>query len=312
MSAPVAVVVVSWNTRELLKRCLDSLKADASAGLADVIVVDNASTDGSAALVAKDHGWARLIASEQNLGFGRAVNLGALSAPDADWIAAANADTVVTEGALGALLRAGAADPSAGALAPRLVYPSGETQHSVHPFPSRSLLLSFNLGRQNRDPEWGDTNCLETFWDPGTTRQVPWAVGAFLLIRRAAWDTVHGFDEGRFMYAEDLDLGWRLQQHGWKTRYVPEARVQHVEAAATEQAYGDAKTARWQRATYDWIAQTHGRRTATTLAVINTLGAAARVLKPTASRAERKANLKWMRLHASPLTLNSPSKTKDD
>jgi GT2 family glycosyltransferase len=310
--ASVAVVVVSWNTRELLADCLDSLAQDVESGLAEVIVVDNASTDGSAAMVAERYSWARLIESGKNLGFGRAVNLGARSAPDADWIAAANADIVLTPGALRTLVQAGGADPQAGALAPRLIYPDGATQHSVHPFPTTRLMLSFTLGRQNRDPQWGDRNCLETFWDPRTARAVPWAVGAFLLIRRAAWDAVHGFDEARFMYAEDLDLGWRLLQHGWSTRYVPESRVQHVEAAATDQAYGAAKTARWQRSTYDWIAQTHGRKTATALALINTLGAAARVLKPNASRAERKANLKWVRLHASPLTLGSPFKTKDD
>jgi len=310
--ASVAVVVVSWNTRELLATCLDSLAADVESGLADVVVVDNASSDGSAAMVSERFPWVRLIESRENLGFGRAVNLGALSAPDAGWIAAANADIVLRPGALQALVDAGEADPAAGALAPRLIDPDGETQHSVHPFPATRLMLSFNLGRQNRDPEWGNRNCLETFWDPSTAREVPWAVGAFILIRRAAWDAVRGFDEQRFMYAEDLDLGWRLRQHGWSTRYVPEARVQHVEAAATDQAYGAAKTARWQRATYDWIAKTHGSGTATALALINTLGAAARVLKPGSSRAERKANLKWVRLHASPLTLRSPFKTKDD
>ena len=310
--APVAVVVVSWNTRELLAACLDSLAQDVESGLAEVIVVDNASTDGSAAMVAERYSWAKLIAREENLGFGRAVNLGALSAPKAEWIAAANADIVLAPGALHTLVDAGGADPEAGALAPQLLYPDGEPQHSVHPFPTARLMLSFNLGRQNRDPQWGNRNCLETFWDPRTAREVPWAVGAFILIRRPAWEAVQGFDEQRFMYAEDLDLGWRLRQHGWSTRYVPEARVQHVEAAATEQAYGEARTARWQRATYDWIAVTHGRKTATALALINTLGAAGRVLKPNASRAERKANLKWVRLHASPLTLGSPFKTKDD
>jgi GT2 family glycosyltransferase len=304
--------VVSWNTRDLLAGCLDSLQADAIAGLAEVIVVDNASTDGSAELVATDYDWVQLIAGKQNLGFGAAVNRGAELASGASWIAPANADIVLAPGALQALLEAGAEDPYAGAFAPRLIYPNGETQHSVHPFPTTALITQFNLGRQNWDRRWADRNCLETYWDPERGRAVPWAVGAFLLIRREAWDQLGGFDERYFMYAEDLDLGWRLEQQGWSTRYVPGAPGAHVEGAAAGQAYGARRTARWQRATYDWIAQTHGRRAARKLALINTLGAGARVLAPTASRAERKTNLKWARLHASSLPLNSPSDTKDD
>jgi GT2 family glycosyltransferase len=181
----------------------------------------------------------------------------------------------------------------------------------VHPFPTTAVLAQFNLGRQRWDRSWGDRNCLESYWDPERSRTVPWAVGAFLLIRRAVWEELRGFDERLFMYAEDLDLGWRLQQHGWSTRYVPDAHVAHVEAAAAGQAYGEQRVARWQAATYEWIAQTQGPRTARRLALINTLGAGARVLAPSASRAERKTNLKWARLHASSLTLRVPSDTKD-
>ncbi len=91
--------------------------------------------------------------------------------------------------------------------------------------------------------------CLEGAWDPQRPRRVPWAVGAFLLVRRPAWDAIGGFDPAQWLYAEDLDLGWRLARAGWATRYEPRARVRHHESAATGQAWGsDERTARWLRA----------------------------------------------------------------
>src|SRR5918994_6496792 len=126
----IAVVVVSWNTRPLLEGCLRSFEAGARGGRLDVCVVDNASDDGSADLVRGRFPWATLVASPSNLGFGAAVNLAA-ERTDAPWLAIANADVAVTPGALEALLAAAAADPGAGALAPRLMLPDGRTQHSV-------------------------------------------------------------------------------------------------------------------------------------------------------------------------------------
>src|SRR5205823_4290720 len=132
-TSTVAVAIVSWNTRDLLDRCLRSLQPYAERGVADVRVVDNASTDGSAELVRERFGWVKLIASEENLGFGSAVNLVA-ERTATPWIAAANADIAVRPGAIEALLDAAEGDPGAGALAPRLVVPNGDTQHSAFAF----------------------------------------------------------------------------------------------------------------------------------------------------------------------------------
>src|SRR5207253_8850601 len=110
----VAVVVVSWNTRALLERCLRSLETDARAGRLAVWVVDNASHDGSAQLVRERFPWATLVASPENLGFGTAVNLAAARSTS-PWLAIANADVCLSAGALDALLAAAAADPGAGA-----------------------------------------------------------------------------------------------------------------------------------------------------------------------------------------------------
>ena len=269
----VAVAVVSWNTRDLLRDCLRSL---AGQSLAEVWVVDNASQDGSAAMVAQEFPSVRLVASERNLGFGPAVNLVA-SQTTAPWIAPANADVELAPGALRALLDAGERHPRAGILAPRLELPSGETQHSVYAFPTIPFTARFNLGFHRRV---GDRLCLEGFWDPTRERDVDWAIGAFLLVRRAAWDAAGGFDQGQWMYAEDLDLGWRAARAGWSTRYVPSARVLHHASAATTQAWGDERTLRWLRSTYAWMLRRRGLIRTRVTAAINVAGAYARARNP--------------------------------
>ncbi|TML25781.1 MAG: glycosyltransferase, partial [Actinobacteria bacterium] len=214
VAAPVAVAVVSWNTRELLARCLESLAGEADAGRAEVWVVDNASDDGSAELVAERFGWVRLERAGVNLGFGAAVNRVA-AGTDTPWLAMANADVRVRAGALERLLAAGAADSGAGALAPRLLLPDGSAQHSVFPFPSVPFALGLNLGALRLAPALADRLALPGSWDSERARRVPWAIGAFLLVRRPAWDAAGGFDESQWLYAEDLDLGWRLRRAGW-------------------------------------------------------------------------------------------------
>jgi N-acetylglucosaminyl-diphospho-decaprenol L-rhamnosyltransferase len=259
MAAEVAIAVVSWNTRDLLDRCLRSLEPESSAGRADVWVVDNASADGSAELVRERFPRVNLIASDENIGFGRAVNRVA-ERTRTPWIAAANADVELEAGALAVLLAAGERLPEAGALAPRLVLPDGSTQHSVHPFPTIPFTLAFNVGLPAVSRGLGDRLCLEGAWDPDRERDVPWAIGAFLLLRREAWNDVGGFSEAQWMYAEDLDLGWRLAKAGWTTRYEPGAVVHHHESAASKVAFGGQAGVvdKWVRANNAWMVRRQG------------------------------------------------------
>ena len=294
MSAPVAAAVVSWNTRDLLARCLDALKPDVDAGLVAVHVVDNGSFDGSRALVRERFGWAVLHEPAENLGYGRAVNLVA-AATRSPWLLAANADTAPEPGALRALVDAGAADPRAGALSPRLVLPDGSTQHSVHPFPTLPFLAAFNAGLLG---PFGDRFCLEGAWDPDRARRVPWAVAAFLLLRRAAFRDAGGFDPDQWMYAEDLDLGWRLREAGWHTRHVPAAVVRHASGASTAQAWGEERTLRWQAETYRWLRRRRGRAYARAAYLTNLAGSRARAaLDAEGWRAQRARE--WTDLHRS-------------
>jgi N-acetylglucosaminyl-diphospho-decaprenol L-rhamnosyltransferase len=300
VTPPVAVAVVSWNTRELLRRCLTSLAPEVQGGRADVWVVDNASSDGSADLVRGEFPAVNLIASRENLGFGRAVNLVA-ERTASDWIAAANADVALRPGALDALLEAGARDPRAGAIAPRLLLPDGSTQHSVHAFPSVPWALVLASGAFHLSPALADRLALVGHWDSERARRVPWALAAFLLVRRRAWDEIGGFDERQWMYAEDLDLGWRLQRAGWATRYEPRALVDHESAAATTQLWGEELGSHWQRSTYGFIARRRGPLRAWSVALLSFAGSAARWAIMEALRLrtprERAALGRWALVH---------------
>jgi N-acetylglucosaminyl-diphospho-decaprenol L-rhamnosyltransferase len=299
----VTIAIVSWNTRDLLRRCLESLAPEVQRGVAEVWVVDNASTDGSPDLVRDDFPWVHLVASEENLGFGRAINLVA-SQTTSDWVATANADIALRPGALDALLEAGARDPRAGAIAPRLVLPTGETQHSVFAFPT--ILFSFYLavGAFRLSKTVGDRRAFPGHWNSERARRVPWAIAAFLLFRRSAWDEVGGFDERQWMYAEDLDLGWRLYDAGWATRYEPRAHVDHESAASTSQLFGVELAPHWQRATYGAIARRRGSGYARAVALFNLFGALwrwARVALQAAGQPNRAgardAHLRWVLVH---------------
>jgi GT2 family glycosyltransferase len=292
--AEIAVAVVSWNTRELLDACLRSLAPVADDGFADVWVVDNGSTDGSGDLVRERHPWVRLIERPENVGFGPAVNLVA-ARTDAPWIAAANADVEVTAGAVRKLVQTGEEHPEAGAIAPRLIQPDGSTQHSVRPFPTLSLAVLFNLGVAQALPRLGDRLALDGRWDPDRARRVDWAIGAFLLLRRRAWESAGGFDDRQWMYAEDLDLGWRLARGGWSTWYEPAARVGHASAAATSQAWGADRTEQWMWSTYAWMLRRRGLAVTRTYAALNVAGALARAAIARGYR--REAQLRWARLH---------------
>jgi GT2 family glycosyltransferase len=276
---PVTVAVVSWNTRALLARCLDSLRPETERGRADVWVVDNASTDGSAALVREGYGWTKLVACEENLGFGGAVNLVA-ARTSAPWLAMANADVALRPGALDRLLEAAARDPGAGAVAPRLVLPDGTTQHSVFGFPTLPYVFVFNSGAFHLSRDLADRMALLDRWDCERARRVPWAVGAMLLVRREAWEQAGGFDARQWMYAEDLDLGWRLREAGWATRYEPSAVVDHESRAAAKLAWGGPAEidARWQRSTYGWMMRRRGVLRTWAVAAMNFAGSGARFL----------------------------------
>jgi N-acetylglucosaminyl-diphospho-decaprenol L-rhamnosyltransferase len=310
---PVTVAVVSWNTRDLLARCLASLLPEHARGLVEVWVVDNASSDGSPDLVRERFPWVRLVASEDNLGFGKAINLVARQT-SSEWVAPANADIALRPGTIDALLDAGARDGGAGAIAPRLVLPGGATQHSVFAFPTIPYSLVHATGAFRFSKAAADRWAIPGHWDMERSRRVPWAMAAFLLVRRSAWDQIGGFDDRQWMYAEDLDLGWRLRQAGWATRYEPRAHVDHEGGAATTQLFGPEVAPHYQRSTYGFLARRRGTANARAVAFLNLIGATwrwARVVLRTAAdpgtRAEERGALgRWVLVHLRALDPRAP------
>ncbi len=256
--AKVRLVVVSWNSRIVLERCLSSLESEARNGVVEVIVVDNASSDGSAQMVEENFGWATVIASRDNLGFGAAVNLGADGAKS-EWIVAANADIEVPDGVVEALTDIGDRNRTIGAVAPQLRSPTGESQVSTFPFPTTRdyAARAFGLHRV-RSRRLARLFGVKSDHLPDVEREVDYAMGAFLLLRTEAFRAVGGFDERQWMYAEDMDLCWRLARSQWSTLYVPGYTVIHLGAASTESAFGDEIGARTLAAHYAWIRNRRG------------------------------------------------------
>ena len=263
MAASVAIAVVSWNTRELLDACLASMRADAQSGLAEVWVVDNGSTDGSQEMVRERHPWVRLLIPERNLGYGPAVNRVA-AATETPWVVASNSDVELEPGALESLVATGQSDSRIGVMSPRLILDDGSTQPAVQPFPTVGRAVLRNLWGYKLSRRVGERLCLAGYWDPAKPATVDWVTGAFLLIRRDAYDEIGGFDEAQWMYAEDLDICWRAQAAGWTVRYAPEARVHHALSVSAAKAFGDVdqRARRMIRQDYAWLARRQGAATA--------------------------------------------------
>jgi N-acetylglucosaminyl-diphospho-decaprenol L-rhamnosyltransferase len=222
----VDVVIVSYRSRELLRRCLDSLRACPPEGTMKVIVVDNASDDGTVEMVRAEYPEADLVASPTNLGFAAGTNLGARRG-DAHYVLVLNPDTAVTEGALDTVLATIEAHPEAAVVGPRLVREDGSFDHAAKrsfPTPLSALGHFTGVGRRT-----GARGRLAAYRAPEVESGPVDAVnGAFMLIRRELFERLGGFDEGYWMYMEDLDLSYRLAREGWVTWYEPAATVIHV------------------------------------------------------------------------------------
>jgi GT2 family glycosyltransferase len=294
MSAPdVRVGIVSWNTAELLDACLAALPAALGPLRAEVVVVDNASADASVD-VASRHA-VQVVVNGANEGYARAMNQ-ALADAEAPVLIALNPDTVPPPGSLAALVDALRAAPGAGLVAPRLVHADGRPQHSAYRFPSVPLaaVVCFTPPRLQRG-RLGARWRLEAARAPDPSGPVDWAIGAVHVIRRAALDGAPPYSERWFMYAEDLELCWRLRRTGWRTELVADVAVPHVGNASGAQAWGSDRDRRWWAATYDLYAEVRGRWAMRRWALVNTVGVLVHIvtnrvaaLVPSGTRADRR------------------------
>jgi GT2 family glycosyltransferase len=268
----VRVGIVSWNTAALLDACLASLPAALDGLAAEVVVVDNASADDSVAVAARHRG-VTVVAGTANVGYARAMNR-ALAGSAAPVLLACNPDTVFPPGSLAALVAALEAHPDAGVAAPRLLAPDGSVQHSVYRFPGLRVAAAVNLlpgpvhGRLFGRRLW-----LEGHAPHDRPAYVDWAIGAVHAVRASALAGEPPYRERWFMYAEDLDLCWRLARRGWRTWFAADVAVCHVGNAAGAQAFGPERTERWLAATYDWFRLERGPVATRAWAALNLVGA---------------------------------------
>ena len=240
----LSIIIVNWNTRELLAACLESVTRDRLSVIGDrpprtdyripiteTIVVDNASSDDSAAMVRQDFSDVQLIENRRNVGFALANNQGIVHSRGR-YLLLLNSDTVVHPGAVQTMIDFMDGHPEIGACGPRLLNGDGSLQPSAHPMltPGREFWrLSFleQLSPQAAYPVQR--------WDTVTPRPVEVIKGACLVLRRAALDQIGLLDDRYFMYTEEVDLCYRLAQVGWQLWYVPQPVVTHFGEASSKQ-----------------------------------------------------------------------------
>jgi GT2 family glycosyltransferase len=253
----LSVIIVSWNVRELLRRCLASVRADGAALDVEMIVVESASADGSAAMVAAEFPEARLLAQAENVGYARGNNIG-LAAAQGEFLLLLNPDTEIQPGALGHLVECLRYSPRVGVVGPQLLNPDGTVQSSRRRFPT--LLTSVF------ESTWLDRLApravLRRYYmlDHGDDErvEVDWVVGACLMTRRDVVAAVGPLDEAYFMYSEELDWCRRVKLAGWQVLYLPSARVIHHLGKSSEQAV-TARHIRFQQAKLRYFRKFHGR-----------------------------------------------------
>lgn len=232
-SPALSIVIVNWNGGQAVLDCMESIFVYAPSVPFEVLVVDNASTDGSADRIAEKFPQARVFWLPANSGFAAGNNYGMERATGRLFLLLNN-DTQVTRGSLDALLVEAESHPEAGLLGPRLLYPDGSLQPSAGIFPNlwtefldqtmlHRLVPTYKLG--------------EAYY--ANAGEVDWLTGACLLVRRKMVDRIGGMDQGYFMFLEDVDWAWRAREAGWRVRYTPAAEIIHRKGHSSKQALGE-------------------------------------------------------------------------
>jgi len=228
MNPDISVLIISYNTRDLLRKCLQSIIQESKDLSHEIIVIDNASKDGSAEMVANEFQDVILIPSEINLGFGQANNL-AFKASKGKYIVLLNSDAFLHPGSLQRALDKIKYDPKIGMGGARLVGQDGSWQPSARMFPSllnEFLQLSGLAGKYPRSKFFGRFN--RTWASPDEACETDWIPGAFAIIPRQVLEKLGFFDERFFLYYEEVDLCRRIKQSGYSIWYWPDVIVTHL------------------------------------------------------------------------------------
>lgn len=230
----LSIIIVSYNTQQLLSDCLDSLEKVVKEVNFEVIVVDNASSDDSVEMVKNDYPWVKLIVSDKNLGFGAGNNL-AKDTVKGEYVLFLNSDTIVKKNSLGKTVEYMDENPPIGALTCKLVLPNGELDKDTRrsfPTPWVSLThLAIPLDRI-----FPKSKAFSKYWygymPINQVHEIDVVQGAFFLTKKKILDHVGWFDEDYFLDGEDIDLSWKIKNAGWKNVYYPKVSIVHVKGAS--------------------------------------------------------------------------------
>ena len=228
---PLSIIFVSWNTRELLENCLDSILANPPTTPFEIWVVDNASSDDTPQMIRWRFPQIQLLENPGNVGFARANNQ-AIQQCTGEYLLFLNPDTLVEAHALQALVDFFDNHPQAGAAGAKILNPDGSMQLSSHPKPTlfRELWRMFHL-----DTLWAFAEYPHSKWETNQVQDVDMLMGACLMVRKEVLDQVGCFDEDYFIYSEEVDLCYRIQRAGWRLYWVPEAKIVHYGGQSTQQ-----------------------------------------------------------------------------
>ena len=297
MNVDLSVSIVSYRTPAMLRQCLESISAERTGLTIEVAVVDNASGDGSAEMVAEQFPWVRLIRNQRNRGFAAAHNQALRRASGRYWLVL-NSDAAPLPGALRTLVDFLDVHPGMAVVGPRLRYPDGTVQPSRRRFPTLATLFLESTQLQRFSPS---NPVLRRYYiadrSDDEPQDVDWLVGACLCVRAAAGQQVGLFDERFFMYSEELDWCRRFRAAGWRVVYVPAAEVIHFEGGSSRLDLA-ARDRRFQASKLRYAAKWHGAWVAAALRAYLVLEYVTRAVEESAKlalgsrAAERRARLR--------------------
>jgi len=247
----ISFIIVNWNTKDLLRGCLDSIAKTVGSLSYEIIVVDNASSDGSADMLAQEYPSVRLIANSENRGFGAANNQG-FAVMKGKYALLINTDAVLTEGAVDKLWRFAEANPRAAIVCGQLLNADGSKQNSVAAFPTlltlclNTSLMEYLFPGRYPSKRYNHREPLE----------VESAIGACMMVRKQALTEVSYFDERYFFFFEETDLAFAMKRAGWSVYQVPDARIYHFQGGSI--GHNARSRIEFYRSRYQFLRKWHG------------------------------------------------------
>jgi len=273
----LSIIVVNWNTCDLLAKCLECVETTVKKISYETIVVDNNSTDGSQAMVQTRFPQVKLIANGDNVGFATANNQG-IQISEGRYVLLLNSDAFVKENTIDRMVAFMDAHPEAGMAGCKLLYEDGRLQPSCATFPTLATEFYIAIGLDKLFPKskiFG--KYLMTDWDYSTTREVDVIMGAFMLARKSVIEQVGMMDESFFMYSEEVDWCYRFKAAGWKILFTPEVECIHIWGGSSR-AVKVETLIRLYRARVQFFRKHYGRLTAFLYKIILTFNSLVRVV----------------------------------